>query len=178
MEKDDVNPEWVAISEIIPYEKNPRRNDKAVNRLAELIKQYGFRFPILLDKNNVIVSGHTRLKAAIKLGMREVPVMWATDLNEKQIQAFRIADNKSSEWAEWDLDMLKEELIDLRGLNYELDLTGFSEVELNKIAPDVQEEEELDLIKEPKYKINKGEIYGLGAYIEQNGTQLDVEILE
>lgn len=168
----------VAVSDIVPYENNPRKNDRAVDVVAKSIKEFGFLVPLVLDDKNIVVCGHTRLKAAIKLGITEVPCIYAENLTTAQIKAFRIMDNKSSEYATWDLDMLKEELIDLRGLNFDLDLTGLSEVELNKIIPDVVQEEAVDVTKEPKYKVNRGEIYGLGAYIEQNGTQLDVEILE
>lgn len=162
MEKLEI--EYFPISDIQPYENNPRHNKKAVDIVAKSIASYGFRVPIILGKGNVVIAGHTRLKAAIKLGLTEVPVVWADDLTEAQQRGLRIMDNKSSEYATWDLDMLKQEMIDLRGLNYELDLTGFSEVELNKIVPEEVQEEEVDVTKEPKYKINKGEIYVLGKH--------------
>jgi len=84
------NLEWVPISEVIPYEKNPRKNDQAVSIVAQSIKDFGFRVPIIIDKDNVIIAGHTRLKAAIKLEMNEVPVIWAEDLTPDQVKAFRI----------------------------------------------------------------------------------------
>lgn len=90
------------IEEVVPYENNPRNNDKAVKFVANSIKQFGFKVPIIIDKNGVIVAGHTRLKAAKKLGMKMVPCIVADDLNEEQVKAFRLADNKTGEAAGWD----------------------------------------------------------------------------
>jgi ParB-like chromosome segregation protein Spo0J len=98
------------INEIKPYEKNPRKNDEAVQYVANSIKQFGFKVPIVIDKNGVIVAGHTRYKAAQELGIEKLPCIIADDLTEEQIKAFRLADNKVSEVAEWDLDLLGEEL--------------------------------------------------------------------
>ena len=108
------------IDEVIPYENNPRKNDEAVDYVAKSIKEFGFKVPIIIDKNNVIVTGHTRLKAAKKLQLKEVPVIMADDLTEEQIKAFRLADNKVSEFAEWDDDLLKFELDDI-----DIDMTDF-----------------------------------------------------
>lgn len=104
-----------------PYERNPRRNDQAVDAVANSIKAFGFKVPIIIDKDNVIVAGHTRYKAAKKLGLTEVPCIVADDLNEEQIKAFRLADNKVAEQSEWDFELLEEELegiynIDMRRL--------------------------------------------------------------
>lgn len=98
------------VSDLIPYEKNPRKNDKAVKYVAESIKQFGFKVPIVIDSNNSVVCGHTRLKACKKLQINEVPCIVADDLTEEQIRAFRVADNKVSEQAEWDFDLLDEEI--------------------------------------------------------------------
>jgi ParB family transcriptional regulator, chromosome partitioning protein len=98
------------IKDLIPYEKNPRRNDEAVKYVANSIKAFGFKVPIVIDNKNVIVAGHTRLKAAKELGMKEVPCIVADDLNEEQIRAFRLADNKTAEMALWDDGLLKYEL--------------------------------------------------------------------
>ena len=115
------------IGDIIPYEKNPRKNDEAVKYVAESIKQFGFKVPIVIDKNNVIVAGHTRYKASKKLGLKEVPCIVADDLTEEQIKAYRLADNKVAEQAEWDIDLLGEELdgildIDMADFGFELNL--------------------------------------------------------
>lgn len=97
-------------SELIPYINNPRKNDHAVDAVASSINNFGFKVPIVVDGDNEIVNGHTRLKAAKKLGLTEVPVIVADDLTEEQIRAFRLADNKVSELAEWDMDALKVEM--------------------------------------------------------------------
>lgn len=162
MEKKKIQITYIPISEIIPYEKNPRKNDRAVDVVADSIKQYGFTVPIILDKNNIIIAGHTRLKAAIKLGLKEAPVIWRDDLSESQVKAFRIMDNKSSEYARWDLDLLKTEFEDLKNLQFDLDLTGFSEAEIKRILEIKNEEDYFN--REPKYKIMAGEIYQLGNH--------------
>lgn len=98
------------IEEVHPYENNPRFNKEAVSKVASSIKKFGFKNPILLDKNNVIIAGHTRLEAAKKLGLEEVPCIVASDLTEKQAKALRLADNKVAEFSSWDYLKLDEEL--------------------------------------------------------------------
>ena len=98
------------LNDIKPYEKNARKNDDAVKYVAESIKQFGFKVPIVIDKDNVIVAGHTRYKASKELGLDAVPCIVADDLTEEQIKAYRLADNKVSEVSEWDFDLLGEEL--------------------------------------------------------------------
>lgn len=114
------------VSELIPYENNPRHNDVAVDYIANSIKEFGFKQPIVVDKNNVIIAGHTRLKAAQKLGLSEVPVIIADDLTDDQVKAYRLADNKTAEIATWDFDLLDLELD-----NIEMDMSdfGFEEIE-------------------------------------------------
>ena len=101
------------VVELIPYEKNPRRNDEAVEYVKNSIKEFGFKVPIVIDKNNVIIAGHTRLKAAKRLGLKTVPCVVADDLSEEQVKAFRLADNKVGELAEWDFSLLESELGDI-----------------------------------------------------------------
>ena len=105
------------VKDIIPYENNPRHNEKAVDYVANSIKEFGFKNPIIVDKNNFIVAGHTRLKAAIKLGLKEVPVIIADDLTDEQIRAFRLADNKVSELSTWDFEMLDFELDEISDID-------------------------------------------------------------
>lgn len=105
------------ISKIVPYANNPRDNDGAVDAVAASIREFGFKVPIIVDKDNVIVAGHTRIKAAEKLGLSAVPVIRADDLTEEQVNAFRLADNKTSELAEWDFSKLKEELSEIKGID-------------------------------------------------------------
>ena len=114
------------ISNLHNYENNPRKNDKAVDAVANSIKSFGFKVPIIIDKNNVLVCGHTRVKAAKKLGIDEVPCIIADDLTEEQIKAFRIADNKTAELADWDVDKLIDEL---KGIEIDMQQFGFDDLE-------------------------------------------------
>lgn len=100
----------VRLSEIVPYENNPRKNGGAVEPVRQSIKEFGFKVPMVLDRNNVIITGHTRYKAAQELGMKEVPVIYANELTDEQVKAFRLADNKTNEFSEWDDELLKLEL--------------------------------------------------------------------
>lgn len=113
----------VRLSEIVPYKNNPRKNAAAVEPVKQSIKEFGFKVPMILDRDNVIVTGHTRFKAAQELGMKEVPVIYADDLTEAQIRAFRLADNKTNEFAEWDENLLRLELDDLSDID--MSLFGF-----------------------------------------------------
>lgn len=105
--------EMLKVKDLIPYERNPRNNKDAVDVVANSIKEFGFKNPIIIDKDNVIVAGHTRLLAAKKLKIKEVPCVRADDLTDEQIKAFRIADNSTAQVAEWDFDLLKFEIEDL-----------------------------------------------------------------
>lgn len=118
------------VSEIVPYENNPRKNDAAVQAVANSIKEFGFRVPLFIDKEHVIIAGHTRLKAAIMLGLKKVPVIIADDLTEEQANAYRLVDNKTSEAADWDLEKLKEELAQIKGINME-DFAFMDETAIN-----------------------------------------------
>lgn len=113
------------LDEIKPYANNPRKNDQAVDYVANSIKEFGFRVPIVIDKDGVIIAGHTRYKASKKLGLKEVPCVVASDLSEEQVDAFRLADNKVAEQSEWDygklmeeLKFVDEEMMDLFDLDY------------------------------------------------------------
>lgn len=108
------------LDEIRPYERNPRRNDAAVEYVAESIKAFGWKQPIVIDKDGVIIAGHTRYKAACRLGLEKVPCLIAEDLTPEQVKAYRLADNKVGEIAGWDFDALEEELDAI-----DLDMTGF-----------------------------------------------------
>jgi len=121
------------IAKIAPYPGNPRLNDDAVAAVAASIREFGFRQPIVVDAEGVIICGHTRWKAAQHLGLEKVPVHVAKDLTPEQIKAYRIADNKTAELAEWNFDLLPIELGELQALNYDLGLLGFGEDELLKL---------------------------------------------
>ena len=113
------------LTELTPYAHNPRRNDAAVDAVANSIREFGFLVPVVVDKNNTIVAGHTRLKAAQSLGLATVPTVDAGNLTAKQIKAFRLADNKTAELAEWDFDKLKIELESLSG--FDMSMFGFDD---------------------------------------------------
>lgn len=121
--------EYRKVEELIPYDKNPRLNNDAVKYVAESIKQFGFKVPIIIDKNNVIVAGHTRLKASKQLGLKEVPVIVADDLTEEQIKAFRLVDNKVTDFSLWDYEKLKVEIDKIN--NFKVDHIDDFNVDLN-----------------------------------------------
>lgn len=116
-----------AVSELKEYEYNPRNNDEAVQAVAESIEQFGFKVPIIIDREGVIIAGHTRKKAAERLGLASVPCIVAEDLTPEQIKAFRLADNKTGELAEWDFDLLEKELAELTAFDIDMSLFGFDE---------------------------------------------------
>lgn len=128
-----------SIIELIPYENNPRKNDESVPYVAESIKTFGFKVPIVIDRNNVIVCGHTRFKAAKQIGMMEVPCIVADDLSDEQIAAFRLADNKVGEASIWDDDLLSVELADI--VNIDMSEFGFAIEDNDEPSSDELEEE-------------------------------------
>lgn len=144
------------LADIKPYEKNPRKNDNAVQYVAESISQFGFKVPIVIDKDNVIVCGHTRYKASIELGLEKVPCIIADDLTEEQIKAYRLADNKVAEQAGWDFDLLSGELADI--LSIDMADFGF----------DIQEDEEEEEEEKHNEAERTGNAYNLSEYDEDN----------
>lgn len=124
--------------ELIPYANNPRENDGAVDAVAASIKEFGFKVPIIIDKNNVIVAGHTRLKAANKLNLEKVPCVVADDLSEEKVKALRLADNKVSELAQWDLGKLEEELKALDEMELDFDMSDFGFEEIGGVLSKVK----------------------------------------
>lgn len=151
------------VEELIPYINNPRNNGDAVDAVASSIKNFGFKVPIVIDGQNEIINGHTRLKAAKKLGLKEVPVIIADDLTPEQIKAFRLADNKVGEIAEWDEEALAIELEELGNLDFDMSDFGFDELEEFLEEPEVIEDEfEEALPAEPSSKL--GDIYQLGRH--------------
>lgn len=162
--------------ELIPYVNNPRNNDQAVDAVASSIKNFGFKVPIVIDSKNEIINGHTRLKAAKKLGIEEVPVIVADDLTEDQIKAFRIADNKVAELADWDEELLLAELdmIEMDMGQFNIDM---SELDSDDSSEEVVEDEFDDTPpEEPKAKY--GDIYQLGRHRLMCGDSTSVEDVE
>lgn len=129
-----MNIQQINIEELIPYEKNPRKNLN-VDKVAISIKEFGFQQPIVVDKKMVIIAGHTRWEACKKLGLKKVPVLIA-DLDPIKAKAYRIADNKTNEGSQWDMNLLNLEFTDLLDINYNLENLGFDEKELEQIIVD------------------------------------------
>ena len=139
------------ITTIKPYDKNPRLNDQAVDAVAASIREFGFRQPIVVDEQGVIIVGHTRYKAALKLGLEKVPVHVAVGLTPAQIKAYRLADNQTASLAQWNYDLLPLELAELQTMNFDLNLTGFSAEDLLRLldAPTTAGLADPDDIPEP-----------------------------
>ncbi len=131
------------INELSLYENNPRYNDKAVSKVAESIKEFGFLVPIVIDCNNVIVAGETRLKAAKKLLMTKVPCIVANNLTDEQIRAFRLIENKTSEFASWDFEKLRKELKSIDIDISQFDFPDFSDMELDVTDDDFLQDTEI-----------------------------------
>ena len=134
--------------DLIPYENNPRVNDYAVKKVLESIEEFGFRNPILVDADMVIIAGHTRREASILAGLEKVPYLVADDLTPEQVKAYRIADNKLAELSSWDEEMLKEELWGLQEADFSLEVLGFTEMDLKDLFTEKEEEPEKE--KAPK----------------------------
>ena len=147
----------VKVEDLKPYANNPRFNDDAVEYVAKSIKEFGFKVPMVIDKNNEIVAGHTRYKASLELGLKEVPCIVADDLTDEQIKAFRLADNKVAEKAEWNFELLDEELDKILNINM-LDF-GFEKIIVDEeiIEDEIPE-------KKKETNIKKGDIYQLGNH--------------
>ena len=127
----DYKIETWSIERLVFYARNPRKNDAAVDRMCASIREFGFKIPVLARSDGEVVDGHLRLKAARKLGITEIPVIPCDEWTEAQVKAFRLMVNRSVAWAEWDDDLLSLELLDLKGLDFDLSLTGFDARELD-----------------------------------------------
>jgi DNA modification methylase len=174
----------VAIGAVVPYARNPRRNDAAISKVAASLQEFGWRQPIVVDAEMVVVAGHTRLEAARSLGMGEVPIHVATGLTPEQIKAYRLADNRVGQEAEWDQELLRLELGELESMDFALDLTGFDSDELLELMADPFEEgqtdpdEVPDLPEEPVTK--PGDLWLLGQHrllCGDSTNQTDLDIL-
>ena len=170
------------IGQIRPYPKNPRKNDRAVKTVAESLEQYGFQQPIVVDKEHVIIVGHTRYRAAQSLGLKDVPVLVAKELTEKQAQAYRLMDNRSNENARWDDGMLLEELqtmlsdITIQDASYQ---SGFTESELNALFRDDSDRlEDLQGHLNPTTYSQTGDVWTLGNHRIINGDSTLSQTIE
>lgn len=150
------------LDQIQPYEKNPRRNAAAIDKVAESLKEFGWQQPIVVDTDGVIIAGHTRLAAARKLELEKAPVVVAEGLSDEQVRAYRLADNKTNEFASWDLDLLDEELFNIDGID--MNLFGFDMDAVVDRAAEVQEDDyEPDPPRKPISK--PGDIWELGEHL-------------
>lgn len=161
------------LSELKPYENNPRINDEAVEKVAESIRQFGFNQPIVVDENNVIVVGHTRYRAARKLGIDKVPVYQLKGLSEEQYRAYRLADNKTAEFAEWDMDLLNLELDEITNI----DMADFGfDINFDDEEKEIEEDEIPEVSEEPKAKLN--DLFELGEHRLICGDSTDVNVID
>ena len=167
----------IKIIELKEYENNPRHNDGAVDAVAASIKEFGFKVPIVIDADNVIIAGHTRLKAAKKLGLETVPCIIADDLTPEQIKAFRVADNKTAELAEWNMELLEQELSELQELGFSMDEFGF---ELDEFQNDIEvkEDEVPEVDEENEPTVKRGQIWKLGDHYLMCGDSTDKKDVE
>lgn len=172
------------VDRVVPYKRNPRRNEDAVAKVALSIKEFGFKQPIVVDKDSVIIVGHTRLLAALRLGMKEVPVLVAADLTPAQVKAYRLADNRVHEEAEWDEELLALELGDLSKLGFDLGATGFDADEISELLnldtggllPDAEEDAVPGTPAKPT--TFPGEVISLGKHRLICGDSTDPFIIE
>lgn len=157
-----MNVQQVKIEKVKPYDKNPRKNKAAVDYVANSIKEFGFQQPIVVDKDMVVIAGHTRLKAAKKLKLKEVPVVIADNLTEEQVKAYCLADNKTAEKAEWDFDLLTDELLSLQELDFDMEQFWF-DFDFSEDEEAVEDDNwEADVPEEPISK--RGDIWVLGRH--------------
>jgi site-specific DNA-methyltransferase (adenine-specific) len=174
----------IEIEKVIPYAGNPRKNVNAVQKVAASIKEFGWQQPIVVDKNLVVIVGHTRLMAATNLGLKSVPIVVADNLTETQVKAYRIADNRTNQEAEWDDALLKIEFEDLINSNYDLSLTAFNQDELDELLNGVDNLETVEgdddsvpeIVSDPITV--PGDIWQLGKHKLICGDSTSIEVLE
>lgn len=173
------------IGRLIPYARNPRKNDHAVDKIASAIREFGFKVPVIAKSDGTVVDGHLRLKAAQKLGMEAVPVLLADDLSDAQIKAFRLSVNKMAEIAEWDDELLHLELDELRELDFDLDLTGFDQKEIDDIFADtalnigLTDPDDAPPINNQQSPITKtGDVWVMGKHRLMCGDSTSIEHIE
>ena len=170
----------VAIDKLKEYENNPRNNEKAVEAVAESIKEFGFKVPVVIDTNYTIVAGHTRKKASELLGLETVPCIMANDLTPEKIKAYRLADNKTAELAEWDLEKLEKEMAELTAFDVDMSAFGFDEaifdIEAQAEEDGFDEQQALEEIEEPTTQL--GDIWQLGKHYLICGDSTDASTIK
>ncbi len=158
-------------SEITPYENNPRQNDKAVETVARSIQEFGFQQPVVVDEKDVIIAGHTRWKAALKLSLARIPVLVASNLTPEQVKAYRIADNKTAEASDWDYTKLIDEIAELSDLDIDIELTGFTEKEIQELigmqettTAGLVDDDDTPDIETVEHRVQSGDVWILGDH--------------
>src|SRR5690348_6446702 len=167
MKASTITMEYVPTDQLVGYVRNPRRNDEVVDRMMASIREYGFTIPILAQRDGTIVDGHLRLKAAKKLDLAEVPVVFCESWTDAQVKAFRLLANRSANWADWDMELLQLEIADLSALGVDLNLTGFDPQEIaalqTVIGPGLTDEDSVPEV--PTEAVSKrGDLWQLGAH--------------
>lgn len=155
------------VERLRPYERNPRKNDHVVSKMVDALRQFGFRVPLLAKSDGELIDGHLRYKAALAMGMQQVPVIPADDMTDAQIRAFRILINRSATWADWDEDLLLQELRALKSLDVDLTITGFEDRELDELLMEMAEtDKDPDAVPpvQPEPVVCDGEIWQLGRH--------------
>src|SRR5438552_887167 len=154
------------IDRLIPYGRNPRKNDHAVDRMCASIREFGFKIPCLVRNDGEVVDGHLRLKAARRLGITEIPVILCDEWTHAQVKAFRLLVNRSVTWADWDEELLALELQEIQGLDFDLDLTGFEQSEIEELlALPASDEEAMACPPLPEVATSRpGDLWLLGEH--------------
>jgi DNA modification methylase len=170
------------IERCIEYARNPRKNDHAVDKVAAAIREFGFRVPIVAKSDGLVVDGHLRLKAAKKLGLKEVPVVLADDMTDAQIKAFRLSVNKVAELAEWDNELLGLEIMDLKDMGFDIDLIGFDADEINALFPDeptagLTDEDAVPEVPEQPVTV-EGDVWLLGRHRLMCGDSTSIDAVD
>lgn len=174
----------IPTDKLIEYARNPRKNDAVVDKMVACIKEFGFRIPVLAKSDGTVIDGHLRLKAARKMGLKEVPVVNVDDLTDVQIKAFRLVANQSANWAEWDEELLKLEFKELDDLDFDLELTGFDLDEIEKYLQDDEDIEEdtfneNEILEENARVVSKtGDLWILGNHRLLCGDATKIEYIE
>lgn len=171
------------VSSLNGYDKNPRKNDAVVDCMVESIKEFGFRIPVVAKSDGSVIDGHLRLKAAQRMGMKSVPVVLADELTDAQVKAFRLLANRSANWADWDEDLLRQELADLKDMDFDLSLTGFDADEISSMLDlplDVGGLTDPDEVPEPPVvTVTKpGDVWLLGKHRLMCGDSTSIDAVE
>jgi ParB-like chromosome segregation protein Spo0J len=175
---DKIQVEMWPIERLVPYARNPRKNDSAVDRMCSSIQEFGFKIPSLVRGNGEVIDGHLRLKAAQKLGIAEIPVILCDEWTDAKVKAFRLLVNRSVTWADWDKELLTLELRELQELDFDLKLTGFDVPEIDEMLAAPTPEEELILPEPAAPTSREGDLWLLGKHRVLCGDSTSAEAVK